>query len=108
MDNTARLFNIISITPGGFHCWCDSSAGVVRKNNSEVSDRLWYKFFNKNVEEKVYKSKEGESFFGPSLCEIDKDIKLREEVKKRLSIFDKILIVIDELFEKVFSIFRKN
>lgn len=40
----ALLSKILKITPGGFHCWCDSNVGIVRKNNNEVPDFLWDKF----------------------------------------------------------------
>ena len=39
-----QLLEIIKITAGGFHCWLKSTVGVIRKNNSDVSESLWKKF----------------------------------------------------------------
>ena len=47
MRGKAILLKIIEITPGGFHCWCESNVGRIRKSNENVPERLWDKFYGR-------------------------------------------------------------
>jgi hypothetical protein len=35
------IYKIIKITPGGFHCWVDTSIGRIKKPSSKIPDYLF-------------------------------------------------------------------
>ena len=46
-DHSVRdveIYEIIKITSGGFHSWCKSNVGIIRKPNINISQSLWNKF----------------------------------------------------------------
>ncbi len=49
------IYEILRITAGRFHCWCESNVGVIRKENKNVSDDLWDIFLPKPLEVKELK-----------------------------------------------------
>ena len=47
MRGKAILLKIRKITAGGFHCWCDSDVGIIRKPNYAVPEALWDVFYGR-------------------------------------------------------------
>ena len=45
MKKKITIYKILKITAGGFHCWCESNVGVIRKPNNVISDDVWNAFF---------------------------------------------------------------
>ena len=43
----ATISKVLRITAGGFHCWCDSDVGIIRKPNNVISDFIWDTFLGK-------------------------------------------------------------
>ena len=39
-----KFYSVLRLTPGQFHCWCDTSIGVIKKENKNVPDRVWNRF----------------------------------------------------------------
>ena len=39
-----EIYRINKITAGGFHCWCRSNVGTIRKPNNIISQSLWDEF----------------------------------------------------------------
>ena len=36
-----HITKILRVTPGGFHCYCQSDLGIVRKPNNAIPRYLW-------------------------------------------------------------------
>jgi len=53
MRGKAILFKILNITPGGFHCWLNSNVGRIRKDNINVPESLWDKFYGRESKEEI-------------------------------------------------------
>lgn len=47
------LSKILKITAGGFHCWCDSNVGIIRKPNHAVPKFLWDTFLGQEPKESI-------------------------------------------------------
>ncbi|MDD5016166.1 MAG: hypothetical protein PHW73_13910 [Atribacterota bacterium] len=44
---TVRISKILRITAGGFHAWCESNVGIIRKPGNVLSNLpCWYDFWN--------------------------------------------------------------
>ena len=52
------ISKVLSITAGGFHCWCDSNVGRIRKPNNAISDFLWDIFSGREAKQKTIAKKE--------------------------------------------------
>lgn len=44
MRQTATIHKVLRLTAGQYHCWCDSNAGIIRKENCNIPRDIWNPF----------------------------------------------------------------
>ena len=47
MLNKVKIFKVIRITAGRFHCWYESDVGIIKKENKNIPQLVWEMFHGK-------------------------------------------------------------
>lgn len=56
MKIKVRIYKIIRVTAGGFHSWCETNIGRMKKENKNIPEEVWSSFRGKQSQ-KISKSK---------------------------------------------------